>query len=324
MQNLQNYSGSVKDLKKLLEIDGRNSAASTELDEVKKLWEKQLRELQASLQTPPEGSKGTKDAQKEKKGSDKERKADADKEKLSKILAAAQSSLEKLKENVQRPQPSSKPPSLSRSRNSSQRQPSSSHTPDSTPSSTGKKGKRRKVMVEEVNGKTSPGLHRLTSQPTPQENRPTNKKPEISEDQKNSSMEKEQARVLTKEMMSLAQGENTGLETERVQKALAEKEKELESKRASGSKEKRTEEEKQVKESMTGKSNGKKNKTKQEPLLEKREKLSTPDGAKVRLKENSKVEMPAKVKKQVQSEEDLAKTSPEHSGNKTDVFLVRQ
>jgi len=329
-QTLKNYSGSVKDLKQLLEIDRKNSAALAELEEVKKLWEKQLREVQASLQArreSPEGNKSSKVTQKEKKGTDKERKTDTDRmqrEKLSKILAAAQSSLEELKkESTQRQQSPSKPsPTLGRSRNSSQRQPNSGHTPDSASSTTGKKGKRRKVMVEEVGGKTNAGLHRLASQPAPQENRPVSKKQEKSEaHHKNSPLEKKQARVLTKEMMGMAQGENTRLETERIKKALAEKEKELESKRAFEGKEKVAGGEKQ-KRSTTGKSSSKENKVKQESWQGKREKLSTPDGAKVRLQESNKTEIPVELKDPAIPEKEMLKSSVEDSAKKTPMLLV--
>ena len=256
---MEKFADSLKDLKQLLEVDKKNSAARAEFEEVKKLWEKQLRVLQADAQQQKKAAEGDsklKGARKEH-GGEKEKKgreATHSREELERLLAATKSRIKEMekttkldstKSKTEAPTAAAKSPPNPRSRTSGQRQPNLGNSSSSSSNSAAKKSKRRKVMVEEVNGKASPSLHRLSSQPSPRENRPMNKRQEKvpEKKKKGSPLEEEHARVLTQEIVSQAEKE-ARMETERVEKALAEKEKELESKRALLEKEKRMEEEK--------------------------------------------------------------------------------
>ena len=58
-QALKQYSEAARDLKTLLDIEPTNSVASKELDVVKQLWEKELRELQSKQPAPKTPQKKT-------------------------------------------------------------------------------------------------------------------------------------------------------------------------------------------------------------------------------------------------------------------------
>ncbi len=229
----------MKDLKQLLEVDKTNTVAKTVFEEVKKMWEKQLREKQAESQ--PRKAFSEKDISK----LDKKGKADAlaTVKKLEKLIATTK----KLKEREDRMKmESSKKPDVSGagksspklSRSGQKQGVSAGGVANSTSTSTNsasspvtKKNRRRKVVVEEVNGKSGSGLHRLSSQPAPRENRPVSRRQEkVAVKKEKSIMEEEHVRVAEDRMSHKHM--DTCDETERVEKALAEKAKELETKRA--------------------------------------------------------------------------------------------
>ena len=105
-QEMKRYAESMKDLKLLLERDAENSAAQSEYTQVKKLWEKELRQLQASnLQQQKQERKQTPSSRKKaQKGKPAPKSAAKDKDKLQqqreleKLLAETRTKMQELKE----------------------------------------------------------------------------------------------------------------------------------------------------------------------------------------------------------------------------------
>ena len=128
----------MKDLKHLLEQDNENSAAKTEYAEVKQLWEKQLRHLQATNQQQGKKPSKKKTKQHKNKESAKERNQTTQQSQLEQLLAETKAKKDRLKkESIE----------LSSKENPSEYLSAGKTTYYKPPETTAKR--RRKVVVEE-------------------------------------------------------------------------------------------------------------------------------------------------------------------------------
>lgn len=153
MQAMKKYGEAMKDLKQLLETDQENSAALSECAEVKQLWEKQLRQLQATKQQQRQREKKTPHASKKKKSNHTQRNKIAPKEKeklpqqteLEQLLAETKSKMKKMKEDGRGASSFTENPLdyLTASKTTYYKEPKEPEEPQTT-------GRRRKVVIEEA------------------------------------------------------------------------------------------------------------------------------------------------------------------------------
>lgn len=153
---MERYAESMKDLKQLLEVDGENPSAKGEYNEVKQLWEKQLRQLQASSQKQSGSQKqrGKKVSHSNKKKhspahknkvSSKESEKSVQQKELEQLLAETKNKMKALKKEVR--DPSSFPEDSSEYLSASKTTYYSK--PHGHSASQGSSVRRRKVVVEE-------------------------------------------------------------------------------------------------------------------------------------------------------------------------------